>query len=394
MSSPEENSVAPQPDRPGTPMGVPPAGPHGVGAPVVPPGMGVAPVGPQGMGEPPAGPQSTGVPPASPRGPEVPPAYGGGSVPPGPPPKPARSSRTWAWVIFGVIVVFGVFGCAIASIAALAGGSSSGLGGGDTIAVIPFEGTIAGTGSGSGSVTPESFLKQLRRAEDDSSVKAIVLRVDSPGGTVAASEEIATYVKKATKPVVVSVSDVDASGAYMVSSQADKIVANPGSAVGSIGVIMEIPNASGLLDKVGVQFKVITAGKYKDAGSPYRAVTPAETAMLQSQINEVYGQFIDIVASGRDLPRSQVESMATGWAWTGTEAKKMGLVDTIGTYDDALKAAAKLGHIKGSYNTDVYNQSQLSDVLSALLGIESQLQKISASNPVDPATLQGGALAK
>jgi protease-4 len=182
----------------------------------------------------------------------------------------------------------------------------------------------------------------------------------------------------------------------MMSSQASKIVAGPGSAVGSIGVIMEIPNASGLLGKVGVSFKVLTAGKYKDAGSPFRDLTPTETSMLQGQIDQVYGQFIDIVASGRSLPRSKVESMATGWAWNGEEAKTLGLVDQIGTYKDALRTAAKLGGITdGNYREDVYSSSDsLSTLLSSLLGIESQLKAIAAASPANPASVGGTTLAK
>ena len=103
----------------------------------------------------------------------------------------------------------------------------------------------------------------------------------------------------------------------MVSSQADKIIALPGSAVGSIGVITEIPNVNGLLEKLGIQFVTITAGEYKDAGSPFRALTATETALIQSSVDEVYGQFIDIVAEGRKMERSEVESLATGWAWNG-----------------------------------------------------------------------------
>jgi protease-4 len=236
---------------------------------------------------------------------------------------------------------------------------------------------IAGTGSAaSGVITPQDFYDQLDKATKDPNVRAIVLRVDSPGGTVAASEEIATYVKQSTKPVVVTIGDVGASGAYMVSSQAKTIIANPGSAVGSIGVITEIPNVAGLLSKLGVKFTVIHAGKYKDAGSPYRSLTPTEQALIQGDVDEVYGQFIDIVAAGRHLPRSQVESMATGWAWNGDQAKKLGLIDELGTYADALKKAAELGGIKGSYQTVTYSGTKFQDILSSLIGLKRQLAPI------------------
>ncbi len=207
------------------------------------------------------------------------------------------------------------------------------------------------------------------------------MRVDSPGGTVAASEEIATYVKESKKPIVVTVGDVGASGAYMVASQSDRIFALPGSAIGSIGVITDIPNVSGLLDKLGVQFTVVKAGKYKDAGSPYRALTKEETSLIQGSVNEVYGQFIDIVAEGRKLPRSEVESLATGWAWNGEQAKELGLVDEIGTYRDAMRAAAKLGGIDGEYETVTYGNQQFEDLLDTIMGVSGRLAPLGSLDP-------------
>jgi protease-4 len=251
---------------------------------------------------------------------------------------------------------------------------------GGSVAVIRIDGVIAGSGSSfDGVITPEYFLDLLQRAEDDRLVKAIVLRVDSPGGTVAASEEIARYVGAAKKPVVVSIGDVGASGAYMVASQSDEIWAMPGSAVGSIGVISEIPNVSGLLDKVGVDFQVITAGKYKDAGSPYRPLTDEEEALIQGSVDGAYRQFIDIVAQGRKatLTRSEVESLATGWAWNGDEARGLGLVDRIGSYQDALDAAAKRGGITGDYDITTY-ENRFDDVFGSLLGITSRLGDLGA----------------
>jgi protease IV len=370
MSSPEETPSAQQPDPPLASQEQQPARE---------PAAYAQPVPGQPYGQP-------GYPPPPNAAAGMPPAYSYATEP--------RKRRAWVWWLVGVTVVLGVFGCVWASVAAIVSKGPSGLGDGNTVAVIPMTGTIAGTGSGAGSINPEDFLEQLQRAEDDSDVKAIVLRIDSPGGTVAASEEIASYVQHAKKPIVVSVADMDASGAYMVSARADKIIANPGSAIGSIGVIMEIPNASGLMDKLGLEFKVITAGKYKDAGSPFRAVTPEETAMLQTQIDEIYGQFIDIVAEGRKLPRSEVESMATGWAWTGTEAKKMGLIDRVGTYEDALDVAADLGKIKGHYNTDVYDESEFSDFLDAVMGLESSLRKMATSTTGGTGSYQGSPVAR
>jgi protease-4 len=310
------------------------------------------------------------------------------------PPARRHNGFAWLWWVLGLLVFFTLFGCILTSIIASIGSKGGGFSGGDKIAVIPFEGTISGTGSPPSVMTPEDFLKMLQRAEDDDSVKAIVLRVNSPGGTVAASQEISEYVRTEKKPVIVSVGDVDASGAYMVSSQADWIVGNPGSAIGSIGVIMEVPNASGLMDKIGVQWKVITAGKYKGAGSPFRPLTPTETGLLQGQIDQVYAQFIDTVASGRKLPRSEVESMATGWAWNGEEAVRLKLIDQTGTYKDALKVAARKGKIKGHYDVEVYQSTQFSGILGSLLGIESQLQLLNSANSVDSTSLRRQTLAK
>lgn len=323
------------------------------------------------------------VPPASPVTPDVgvpataAPQYSTASAP-APTPAPARAGR-WLWPVFAFSVLIGITACGwLVWAAGTADMGSVGLG--DAIAVIPIDGVIAGTG-GTGVITPEGFREQLNLALDDDMVKAIVLRVDSPGGTVAASEEISMYVKASDKPVVVSVGDVDASGAYMVSSQADEIIALPGSAVGSIGVIMEIPNVAGLLDKLGVEFTVITAGKYKDAGSPYRPLTATETALIQGSVDEVYLQFIDIVAEGRGMERSEVESLATGWAWNGTEAKRLGLVDEIGTFDDALEAAADLGKIEGEYETIYYDEPQFEDLLGSVIGLTRQLSDNMALSP-------------
>ncbi len=299
----------------------------------------------------------------------------------GPTPPPTRArTRGWVWLLVGTVCLAILIGSCAWSVAIINKGPSGATLGGDKIAVIPIDAEIAGTGSATGmTITPEGFLDQIQQATDDENVKAILLRVDSPGGTVAASEEISAYVKDARKekPVVVSIGDVGASGAYMVASQADQIIALPGSAVGSIGVITEIPNVSGLMDKLGVQFVVITAGEYKDAGSPFRALTASETALIQGQVDDVYDQFIDIVAEGRDMKRSEVEKLATGWAWSGTEAKKLGLVDKIGTYQDALDEAAKLGGIEGKdYDVVTYDSRNIDTLLTSLLGIESQLRSL------------------
>ncbi len=319
--------------------------------------------------------------------PIVPPAAsaapGGGAAPPvagGYPPVRVEDRRRgrrgwWIALIVVLVLVLGC-GCVVPSILVMRGSSGTkstfGSMGGDAVAVIHVDGAIAGTGDYSGYITPEYFLDQISQAEDDRRVKAIVLRVDSPGGTVAASEEIAEYVRTCSKPVVVSIGDVGASGAYMMASQADEIWAMPGSTVGSIGVISEIPNVAGLLEKVGVEFQVITAGKYKDAGSPYRELSEEERALIKGEVDEAYEQFIGIVAKGRKMTTQEVTELATGWAWSGDKAKKLGLIDEIGTYQQALDAAADRGGIKGDYDTVTY-EDEFSTLLSPLLGLADRL---------------------
>lgn len=303
------------------------------------------------------------------------------AYPPYPPAQPAQpaSKGKWWLIALGILVVFFIGVIALCAWAGtFLGGVQPTINTGQAVALIHIDGVIAGTsGSLTGaSVTPESVLSQLKQAEGDNSVKAILLRVDSPGGTVAASEEIATEISRATKPVVVTIGDVGASGAYMVSSQADWIVATPGSDVGSIGVILEVADLQALLNKLGVKFAVIHAGQYKDIGSPYRSLTTTETKMLQEQVDIAYEQFIDLVAKGRKMPVEKVRELATGMAWAGTQAKTYGLVDQIGTYNDALDKAAKLGNISGTPRVVEFGATNFSNLLNAILGVEAKLGAI------------------
>lgn len=321
------------------------------------------------------------VPSASRAGTAVPPAVPYSAATPSVNAQTHRRSRAWIWWTLGILAVLGaIMGSCVFSVIALSGeDAGSAWGGfGDSVGVIYIDGIIAGTGDYySGYVTPEYFYDLLDQAAQDDSVKAVVLRIDSPGGTVAASEEIARYAAEFEKPLIVSVGDVGASGAYMLASQCDEIWALPGSAVGSIGVIAEIPNVSGLLDKLGVEFQVITAGKYKDAGSPYRPLTDDERALIQGEVDEAYDQFIDIVAEGRDLERSKVETLATGLTWSGERAKDLGLVDEIGTMQDALDAAADAGGIEGDYDIVYYQQDDLSGLLGSFIGFSESLARLS-----------------
>lgn len=335
--------------------------------------------------------QTPGYPPTrpTPPDPQVPPAHAADSQAPvatgqpvvtAAPPQPPRRSRAWIFWTIGIVVfiVLIVASCAI-PLSRLGSRTPRATAFGQAVGVIHVDGIIAGTGSGfDGYVTPEAFRELLKQAENDDSIKAVVLRVDSPGGTVAASEEIAAYAKEFSKPLVTSIGDVGASGAYMLASQSDEIWAMPGSAVGSIGVIIEIPNVSGLLDKVGVDFTVVTAGKYKDAGSPYRELTKEELALIQGEVDDAYRQFVGIVADGRGMSESEVESLATGWAWNGERAQELGLIDQIGTFDAALDSAAKLGGIDGDYDVIEIEPDDFDELFGSLLGVARRLDQLGA----------------
>lgn len=350
---------------PGAPVGPPPVDAPGAGFPGSVPGAAAA-----GPGYPPPGTWYG----------QAPSPYG--YYPPMTPPAPQPRRRGWIWAVVALAIVFGcIIAACVLPLTFLGSGGLGGpsIAGGDAVAVIRMDGVIAGSGDTySGYITPRGFNDQLQMALDDPAVKAIVLDVECPGGTVAASEEISRYVKGSSKPVVVSIGDVGASGAYMVASQADEIWAMPGSTVGSIGVIAQIPNGSELLDKLGVEFNVITAGKHKDAGSPFRPMTKEERALFQGSVDEAYDQFIDIVAEGRSMERSEVTSLATGWAWSGAEAKELGLVDKLGTYEDALDAAAKRGGIKGDDYEVIDYYDEFPSFLQALIGLNSSIKSLEA----------------
>ncbi|MBE0417771.1 MAG: signal peptide peptidase SppA [Coriobacteriia bacterium] len=290
------------------------------------------------------------------------------------------SSGAKVALVLGGLALLALMGaCGLCALAFFAG---DGLGGrADAVALIHLDGVIAGTGGGTDTSTPEEIISALKDAEDDPRVKAILLRIDSPGGTVAASQEIATAVAAVEKPVVASIGDVGASGAYMVASQCDEIVASPTSSVGSIGVVMQVPNLEGLMEKVGVDVVVLTKGELKDVGSPFRELSDEERELIDEQMGIAYDQFIALVAEGRDLPVARVREMATGWVWMGVEAERMGLVDTLGNYTVAVERAAELGGIEGEPDVLDFDAPQLPALLRALLEAGGRLPDLKAAVP-------------
>ncbi len=211
---------------------------------------------------------------------------------------------------------------------------------GERLALLRVEGPI---------LDSKDIIDELKTYVKDPSIKAIVLRIDSPGGAVAPSQEIYEEIRKAVtkKKIVVSMGSVAASGGYYIASPATRIVANPGTLTGSIGVIMEIPNVEGLMNKIGVKTEVIKSGRHKDIASVFRGIKKEEREILQGVLDNVHEQFIKAVAEGRKMLIEDVKRIADGRVFTGEQALKAGLVDEIGNLEDAIKAAAKLTGIKG-----------------------------------------------
>ncbi len=211
----------------------------------------------------------------------------------------------------------------------------------ESVAVIEVEGAIFNV---------DDQLKQLKSYVDNSSVKAIVVHMNSPGGSVAPSQEMFEELKKAKeegKKIVVSMSSVAASGAYYIACAADEIYANPGTITGSIGVIAEFPNIEGLMGKIGIRFETIKTGQFKDTGSAFRPMTPEEQQLLQEMLMDVYEQFVESVAESRNMPIDEVRKYADGRVFSGRQALEYGFVDALGTESDAIKRAAELAGIRG-----------------------------------------------
>ncbi len=214
--------------------------------------------------------------------------------------------------------------------------------GGDKVAVVRIEGVI---------VDSRDAIEELQTFRANPSVKAIVLRIDSPGGGVVASQEIYAEVRKTRDAgrvkVVTSMGNLAASGGYYIAAATDKIVANPGTLTGSIGVIMELANVQGLLEKVGVQSIVIKSGPHKDLASPFRTMSVEDRAILQTVLDDVHDQFIQAVAVGRAMEVEQVRDLADGRIFTGRQAKTARLVDELGDLQDAITLAGNMAGIAG-----------------------------------------------
>ncbi len=248
------------------------------------------------------------------------------------------------------------------------GGRSSRFAFGDKIAIVEIRGVISQS---------SGIIEELQLYLEDEGVKAIVLRIDSPGGGVGPAQEIYREIIKikSKKKVVTSMGSVAASGGYYIACASDRIVANPGTITGSIGVIMQFSNFEELLKKIGIKGMVLKSGEHKDIGSPLREMTPEEKRIMQEVLDNVHQQFIKAVAEGRKLDRSKVVQIADGRILTGEQAKNLGLVDEMGNLQDTIDLTAKMVGIEGKPNV-IYPKRKLSiwellmrDMASAIIDV-------------------------
>ena len=267
------------------------------------------------------------------------------------------------WMAIGAGLVFALVCASCGGVFVIAASlGASDLTVGPAVAIIRVEGVIA---SGAPPIDPFStpggaysgvVVDHLIQAEEDPDVKAVVLRVDSPGGSVVGSDEIYQQVSVMTKPVVASMGELAASGGYYVSAPADEILANPGTLTGSIGVISQFINIGGLLKEYGVEVTTIKSGEFKDIGSLFRSMSEEEKTSWQAIIDETYEEFVQIVADGRELPVDTVKDLADGRIYTGRQALELGLVDQLGNLSVAVQLAAELGGIEGEPRIVEYQQ--------------------------------------
>ena len=283
---------------------------------------------------------------------------------------PDQRSRTVLWILIGggafFLFVLAVFSLVYLTLHA-GGGNQAAFGGfGDRIGVVDLDGVI---------LSPQPVVGQLKKLADDSSIKAIILHVNSPGGGVAASEEIYREVKRIRedkkKRVVVSIETVGASGAYYIASASNKIYADQGSIVGSIGVIAEWVNYGDLLKWAKLKSIVFKSGEFKDTGNPARELTPAEQAYMQGLIDNMFGQFVQAVADGRGMKFDDVKAIANGKVWTGKEALSMKLIDNVGDFEAVVNDTAQSVGISGE-PTLVHPEKDRRTLLDLMLGDVSQ----------------------
>lgn len=278
-----------------------------------------------------------------------------------------KNGKFWSWVIIlslaGLIGCGGLVGLSVWATKVL--DDDKGLSFTDAVTIVRVEGEIvsgarppAGPFGGSNPdvAYSQTVIEYLKWANADETVKAVVLYVDSPGGSVFASDEIYLQIKQMNKPIITSMGSLATSGGYYISAPTAEIWASPHTLTCSIGVIMQLLNVETFAKEYGVTTVVIKSGPFKDIGNPFREVSAADRVILQDLIDEAYGSFVKIVAEGRKLPEDKVRAIADGRICSGRQAQQMGLVDRLGSLTDAINRAAELGHIKGVPRLVEYDQ--------------------------------------
>lgn len=316
--------------------------------------------------------------PPPPQQPPSGPTYGGGSGPPsGSGQKKSRRPLTIIAILLVIVLValVGVWGL-VYLVNAVTGTQAGGISvGGERVGLITISGIIHAGGRGSmlfgESPGSRAIMSQIRQAAKDDSVRAVLLRINSPGGSAAASsaiyKEIVALSEK--KPVVASLGDVAASGGYYLACGADEIVADGSTMTASIGVIMSTMGYYGLMEKLGLSNETIKAGKFKDMGSPMRPMKLEERQLWQEMLDDVHRQFVEAVVKGRDMPEEKIRKYADGRVMTGNQARKVGLVDRLGNFHDAVRLAGEKGGIKGEPKLKTFGPPRT--LLDQLLGTES-----------------------
>lgn len=262
-------------------------------------------------------------------------------------------------------------------------------GGADQVAVLKLSGVIveddlSGDPFSSGIISAERVKPMLDHFQTNDSIKAVVIRINSPGGAVVASDELSQQITQlaASKPVVISFGDVSASGGYYISAGASKILANPATITGSIGVIAQFPEITGLFNTLGIDVRTFKSGQYKDIGSPTRPMTEAERAIIQSVVDQSYEQFISVVAAGRDMELDNVRRIADGRILTGLQAQEAGLVDEMGNLEDAIEDASELAQVSDPTVVEYTSKSFIEQLLSSSINKISPTAQI--TNQLSP----------
>ncbi len=295
-----------------------------------------------------------------------------------PPQKKKRRLIPYILIMLALVAIIMVSAAAILNGFGIGGN----MGTSQKVAVIYIQGTIlsGSVPAGLGYATSEDISENIHSAVADKDVKAIVLRINSPGGSPAAAQEIIEEIKKAQArgiPVVVSMGDTAASAAYYIAAPADYIIANPSTVTGSIGVIWVFQNMSASYAKDGIDYQIVKSGELKDMGSTWRGLTDTEKGYANSVITEVYEDFITEVSKGRNINRSEVKTLADGRMYTGTRAKQLRLIDGFGDLYDAIDKAAELGKVKGEPKVVYMNRLSLSKlILGSDSGQASEIQQV------------------